>query len=299
MAESMSLFSRGEGRDLVIDQDCRQGLKSLEDNSASLVLTDPPYFIDGMGEDWNLATLKQRAKQGVVGGIPAGQKFEVAQGRKLQKFLYPVACELLRILRPGSFLLCFSQARLSHRTAIAFEEAGFEIRDLLAWTYEGQAKAFSQEHFVRKMDLPAHKKEEMIRKLGGRKTPQLKPQMEPIVLAQKPREGTLIENWMRYETGLVDVANPLLEPGRFPGTLIPCKKPRSRHGHMTVKPVEACRHLVRIFSTEGSTVLDPFAGSGTTGVAALNEGRGFIGFEIDKAMAATANQRLSAEGERL
>ncbi len=282
------------GNRWVYPQDCRIGMRSLGDNTVSLVLTDPPYFIDGMGDDWDHKKLRRRTKPGVVGGIPAGQKFDPQQGINLQQFMIPVAEECLRVLKPGGFMLCFSQPRLVHRTAMAIESAGFEIRDMLGWQYEGQAKAFTQDHFVRKMDISEQNKEEIITKLEGRKTPQLKPQMELIVLAQKPREGTFVENWLEHETGLIDTLNPLINPNKFPGTLIPCAKPRDRHNHMTVKPVELCRHLIRIFGgrRDGGSVLDPFTGSGTTGVAALCEGWNFVGYEIDTEMADIAEERI-------
>ena len=176
---------------------------------------------------------------------------------------------------------------------MAIESAGFEIRDLLGWQFQGQPKAFAQDHFVRRRGLPPHEEKEVLRRLGGRKTPQLRPQMEMIVLAQAPRIGTFVDNWLTYETGLIEVSDPVIQPAAFPGTLIPHPKPRERHNHMTTKPVDVCRHLIRIFSAPRSLVLDPFAGSGTTGVAALREGRSFIGFEIDYETAAGANRRIA------
>ena len=272
--------------------DCRVGMKDLADNSVSLVLTDPPYFIDGMDENWDRAKLNGRVKPGVVGSLPAGMKFSVEQGRDLQKFLTPIAREWMRVLRPGGFCLVFSQNRLAHRTAVALEEADFEIRDVLLWRYEGQAKAFTQDHFVRKRDLPEAEKARLIRKLGGRKTPQLKPQGEMIVLAQAPRDGTFVDNWDKWETGLIDVQNPLINEGKFPGTVIPAQKPRTRYGHLTAKPVDLLRHLIRIFSAPGALVLDSFVGSGSTGVAAKLEGRAFAGYEIDRDMARRAQERI-------
>ncbi len=276
----------------VRDADCRIGMKRLEENSVSLVLTDPPYFMDGMDENWNTAKLNRRVKPGVVGSLPAGMKFSTKQGKALQRFLTPVADEWRRVLRPGGFCLVFSQNRLAHRTAVALEDAGFEIRDVLLWRYEGQAKAFTQDHFVRKRDLPPDEKARLIRKLGGRKTPQLKPQGEMIVLAQAPREGTFVDNWDKWETGLIDVHDPLIGSGKFPGTVIPAKKPRRRYGHMTAKPVDLLRHLIRIFSAPGALVLDSFAGSGSTGVAAKLEGRAFVGYEIETDMARRAQIRV-------
>ena len=268
------------------------GMKRLADNSVSLILTDPPYFIDGMGDDWDAAKLKRRVKKGVVGSLPAGMKFSARQGLDLQRFLTPVACEWMRVIRPGGFCLVFSQNRLAHRTAVALEEARFEIRDVLLWRYEGQAKAFSQEHWVRKRKLPDAEKKRLIRKLGGRKTAQLKPQGEMIVLGQAPVEGTLVDNWDRWETGLIDVSSPLINPDRFPGTIIQVPKPKERHGHLTPKPVALLQHLIRIFSASGSLVLDAFAGSGSTGVAAQREGRAFIGYEIEAETAANAQTRI-------
>lgn len=272
--------------------DCRKGMTKIATQSVSLILTDPPYFLDGMDDSWDTNRIKSRQKKGVIGGLPVGMKFDKAQGQNLYRFLKPIAEQWKRIIKPGGFVLCFSHPRLSHRATLALEDAGFEIRDMLAWRYEGQAKAFKQDHFVRKRNLPSDEKERIIKALGGRKTPQLKPQMELIVLAQSPREGTFVDNWLQYQTGLIDVSDPIVENDRFPGTVIPVPKPREKFGHIAAKPVPLLRHLIRIFSVEGSTVCDPFAGSGSTGIAAHKERRDFIGFEIDKNMTKMANNRI-------
>ena len=274
------------------NEDCRIGMAGMGDNTVSLILTDPPYFIDGMGSNWSTKKLRKRVKPGVIGSLPAGMKFSPQQGIDLQEYLYPIAKEWVRIIKPGGFCLVFSQNRLVHRSAIALEDAGFEIRDVMLWKYEGQAKAFTQDHFVRKSNLPDAEKKRLICKLDGRKTPQLKPQGEMIILAQAPREGTFVNNWDRWETGLIDVSNPVVDNGKFPGTVIPVPKPKERYGHMTAKPVKLLRHLIRIFSAPGSLVFDPFAGSGSTGEAAKLEGRGFQGFEIEFDMAQMANCRI-------
>ncbi len=272
--------------------DCRKGMTKIATQSVSLILTDPPYFLDGMDDSWDTNRIKSRQKKGVIGGLPVGMKFDKAQGQNLYRFLLPIAEQWIRIIKPGGFVLCFSHPRLSHRATLALEDVGFEIRDMLAWRYEGQAKAFKQDHFVRKRNLPSDETERIIKALGGRKTPQLKPQMELIVLAQSPREGTFVDNWLQHLTGLIDVSDPIVENDRFPGTVIPVAKPREKFGHIAAKPVPLLRHLIRIFSVEGSTVCDPFAGSGSTGIAAHKEGRDFIGFEIDKNMAIMANNRI-------
>lgn len=178
----------------IFNEDCREGIKRLKDNSIDFIVTDPPYFIDGMGNEWNDKRLQNKAsKSGIIGGLPIGMKFDRMQGEKLQEFMNPLADEFFRVLKPGGFCIVFSQARLYHRTAMSLDLAGFEIRDMLAWKYEGQAKAFSQTHFIKKdKTLSESQKESLIKELDGMKTPQLKPRIEPMVLAQKPKIGTFV-----------------------------------------------------------------------------------------------------------
>lgn len=274
------------------------GLPSLPDASVSLVLTDPPYFIDGMDDGWDNQQLDARFHpSSSVSGLPAVQAFDRQQGERLQAFMTPVAEQVMRVLKPGGFLLCFSQARLHHRTAMAFDLAGFEVRDMLGWVHNsGQPKAFSMGYRVRQMGLPPGEEQQLLDTLGGRKTPQLKPQFEPIVMAQKPRDGTFVANWLAHQTGLIDVSDPVLDPGRFPGQLLAAPKPKERHNHRTPKPVDVCRHLIKVFTAPGALVCDPFTGSGTTGVAALTTpggARPFVGFEIDPVTAAGAESRIA------
>jgi site-specific DNA-methyltransferase (adenine-specific) len=277
--------------------DCRDQLDLLEDNSIDLVLTDPPYFIDGMGDDWDNDRLHAKvSKAGIIGGRPIGMKFDRQQSYEFQRFMDTVSDKLMRVMKPGAFLVCFSQARLYHRAATSLEDAGFEIRDMFAWHHNGQAKAFTQKHFVRKnRDLDEESKQRILEEIGDRKTPQLKPQLEPMVFAQKPREGTFIENWMSWKTGLIDTDQTL--DGSFPGNLMVVGKPTrdekgSFNNHLTVKPVRLLGHLIRMLTLEGQVVLDPFLGSGSTAVAAVRENRRYVGIEKDTANYDIAVARL-------
>ena len=280
----------------VIHNDCRNGMATLDDNSVHLILTDPPYFLDGMGDDWNTDKLNEGAdKGGLIKGLPGGMKFDPEQGKRLQEFMTPVAESWMRVIRPGGFVLAFSQNRLAHRMAIAIEDAGFEVRDMLAWHHTGQrsqAKSFTMDHFIRKMGLSKEYEAELIEKMGGRRTPQMAPFGDMIIMAQAPKDGTFVENFERWQTGLIDVQNPIILPSLHPGTIIPCDKPQKRHGHLTPKPVRLLAHLIKIFSVKGGLVMDPFAGSGSTGVAARVEGRDFIGWELDGKMAKIAQARI-------
>ena len=280
----------------LINTDCLKGLGDLRANSVHFVATDPPYFLDGMGADWDKNKLNKRVKPGVIGGLPAGMKFDKKQAKQLREFMFKTAVELYRVLKPGGFAAVFCQARLAFAVGCAFDDAEFEIRDMLAWKYEGQAKAFSQEHFVRKMKISDMEKRKIIKQISGKKTPQLKPQFEPIILAQKPREGTFVDNWLKHKTGLISPAQSIMGDG-FPGTILEAPKPKkgAELGHITVKPVTVMRQLIRLFTVDGQVVLDPFMGSGTTAVAAVQDKRKFIGFEIDPDYTQVALKRIENE----
>ena len=274
---------------------CVEALSEMQPASVHMALTDPPYFLDGLDNDWEKGRGGKRAT-GTVGGLPVGMKFDARQGEALQKFLNPVAKQLFRVLKPGGFMLMFSAPRLYHRIAAAAEDSGFEIRDQYAWhfTRRAQFKAFSLEHFVqRRQDISQAEKNKIRRNLDGRRTPQLRPQFESILCAQKPRDGTFIDNWLQHGTGLIDPCQSL--DGLVPSTVMAVEKPKkeSYNRHLTPKPVELCEHLVRLFTKEDQTVLDPFVGSGTTCIASLRAKRHSIGIDINPDYIAIARQRVA------
>lgn len=281
--------------------DAMELIKDIQSASVHLIAIDPPYFIDGMGSGWNREKLETKvSRANVVGRLPVGMQFNPKQGRDFERFMAPLAKEAMRILKPGGFFVSFSQARLYHRMAVAIEDAGFEVRDMLAWKYSGQAKAFSMDHFIKKMSgLSGANRDALIKQLAGWKTPQLRPQLEPIVLAQKPKEGTFVKNWMLHQTGLVNTKVSLDD--KFPGNVFEVPKPTKEekgeeNEHLTVKPVRLMEHLISLLSSENQVVLDAFLGSGTTGVAARNLNRKFIGFELDPEYFKTATKRICNAG---
>lgn len=86
--------------------DCLDMLRGLSDDSVDSIVTDPPYGIAFMGRRWDY-------------DVPTVE----------------VWAECLRVLKPGGHLLAFASTRTQHRMAVRIEDAGFEIRDMLAWVY--------------------------------------------------------------------------------------------------------------------------------------------------------------------
>jgi len=283
----------------VILGDAQETLKKIPDSSADLVLTDPPYFLDKLDGDWDPQEVKNITQGQVIKNLPGGMRFDPDQGMRLQEWYQKISQDIFRVLKPGGFFLSFSSPRLVHRLAVAVEDAGFYIRDIFIWVYpEGRAKAQTLTRYTSVKD----------ERLSYWKTPQVRGNYEPIVVAQKPPEGKLVDNFLSNGVGLFNFSERL-EGNYFPSNvlmtekmaflppifLIPKPKKEERgdfNTHPTVKPLALLRYLIRLTTQKGAVVLDPFLGSGSTAVAALLEERKYIGIEINREYYQIAFRRI-------
>lgn len=138
--------------------DCIEVLCQLDDNSVDAVVTDPPYGLEFMGKDWDapwkqsgadvgrgVKVAEQRAAEMTERGrghstsagpyLAARVDSICAAGRPFQEWCTEWTTECLRVLKPGGYILAFGGSRTWHRLAAAVEDAGFEIRDSIAWLY--------------------------------------------------------------------------------------------------------------------------------------------------------------------
>ncbi len=303
--------------DKIIQGDSLQVLKELPANSIDIVLTDPPYFLDKLDNGWNLEKVHDKRNQQVVKSLPAGMKFDSKQGKNFYKWYKEISLQIFRILKPGGFFFSFSSPRLYHRMCSAIDDSGFEIRDGFIWLYtQNQPKAMSLNHFIDRLDISDDEKTDLKEKLRGWKTPQLKSCYEPISMAQKPTDGTYLQNIIQNKVGLfntsVTIGDNMFPSNVFSvdpmGELIdrifllpkPSVKEKGKtNNHLTVKPLSICEYLINLaaFSTD-AIVLDPFVGSGTTAVAAKGLGYHFIGIEINEGYVSIAQKRLSTINNR-
>lgn len=293
--------------------ECVEMMKKIPANSIDMVCTDPPYFLDGLGDNWNKESLDNKGSSAVVGNLPKGMKFDRKQSKKFNEFYAKVSSEVYRILKPGGAFISFSSPRLYHSMAMAIEDAGFEIRDMLGWIYtQSQVKAFSQDHIIEKdKSLTTEQKTKLKEMCNNWKTLQLKPAIEPMCLAVKPIEGRYIDNFQKYGTGLMNTSEETkTEGGFFPSNIIttdkveesmdrvflvskPNKTEKGDYNtHLSVKPVSLISHLVKLFTKENAIVLDPFMGSGTTAVACVQTKRRYVGFDINKEYIKITDRRI-------
>jgi len=389
--------------------DSREVLKTLPDNSISSVVCDPPYALVSIGKRFGAADAAP-AQEGATGAYARasrgfmGKQWDTGEAAFAVEFW----AQVWRVLKPGGHVVAFSGTRTYHRLACAIEDAGFEIRDQLAWAY---GSGFPKSHDVSKgIDKAAGAARDVVgsdsnfgksRLADGKTTfgdyagqwditapatdaarqwqgwgTALKPAWEPIVLARKPLEGTVAANVLAHGTGALNIDGcrvgtegeafhaPQSDPskregvvgsamqatggvernqaaqrasiertatlGRWPANIVhdgsdevvaafpssestralvtskpgavygggsglpshtglygfndsgsaarffysakADKTDRMGSGHPTVKPVDLMQWLCRMVTPPGGIVLDPFAGSGSTGEAAWREG---------------------------
>jgi DNA modification methylase len=227
--------------------DCIEVMRQLPDNSVDAVVTDPPYGLGFMGKDWDsvgaLASRPASAEKhdNAYPRTGKGKAAVTFDGNGFQLWFTEVATEALRILKPGGHLLAFGGTRTWHRLAVAIEDAGFEVRDSMAWMY---GSGFPKSLDVSKaIDKRAGAEREVVGKsnrcigpsqmgdngIGTFKesnwaesnnitapaTPAaeqwqgwgtaLKPAHEPIVVARKPLIGTVAENVLTHGTGALNI----------------------------------------------------------------------------------------------
>src|SRR3989338_9387446 len=175
----------------IICADSLTVLNKMEENSIDIVLTDPPYFLDKLDNHWDHKVVSNTKNRQIVKSLPAGMKFDREQGVRFYNWYLEVSKEIFRVLKPGGFFFSFSSPRLYHRMASAVDDAGFEVRDMFLWLYtQNQLKAMGLEHFIDKLKVSFAEKDALKEELRGWKTPQVKSRFEPIVMAQKPTDGT-------------------------------------------------------------------------------------------------------------
>jgi site-specific DNA-methyltransferase (adenine-specific) len=206
--------------------DCLEVLRTMPDASVDAVVTDPPYGLALMGKRWDY-------------DVPSVE----------------IWAECLRVLKPGGHLLAFAGTRTQHRMAVRIEDAGFEIRDMIAWVYgSGFLKSLDVSKAI---DKAAGAEREVVGSYKGASnigkgstnsyittepgratdvsitapaTPEaqqwagwgtaLKPALEPITMARKPLAGTVAANVLAHGTGALNVDGCRIdaEPRSFSGT---------------------------------------------------------------------------------
>lgn len=263
--------------------DCLEVMRSFERESFDAIITDPPYELGFMGKDWD--------KSGVA-------------------FQTDVWKECLRIAKPGTHLLAFGGSRTWHRLAAAIEDAGWGIEGTIAWIH-AEGKPQSQNRLKPAFEpiilarngigvlnckdcrvvadenpngrwptdvlLDGDSADQLDIEAG----PRASGAKRPYVMAQSASET--VSSFARGMGGkprdFTSVSTVGLASRFFPVFRFESKAPQNERPkvggvqHTTVKPLALMQWLIRLTTNPGAKILDPFSGSGTTGEAAILEGR--------------------------
>lgn len=215
-------------RAVVYNGDCLDILKTLPDASVDAVVTDPPYGIRFMGKPWDgldieagvelrrsQAAMPNDGKAGVNGGYrsaatEAGRyDLSMTANQTFQAWCTEWTTECLRTLKPGGHLLSFGGSRTWHRLASAVEDAGFEIRDSIAWLYgSGFPKSLDVSKAIDRR-LGAADEDPSPSTPEGRQwegwSTALKPAFEPIVVGRRPLMSTVAASVLEHGTGALNI----------------------------------------------------------------------------------------------
>jgi DNA modification methylase len=275
----------------LICSDNVSAMKQMESNSVDACITDPPYGMEIAGVGWDH-------------NVPPVDTWR----------------EVYRVLKPGAFVLSFCAPEFYHRMAVAVEDAGFRPLDMVVWmvtTKMAKANRLKPAHepiFVAQKPLDGSIKANFEKWGCG----QINTTTTRVPWDGKPPTGWIKGGTQRRAFGgnvakaseqavkETEDANP---DGRYPSNIIghfdepehqkyfyaprATRKERGEYNdHPTPKPIALMRYLTRVYAPTGGLVLDPFMGSGSTGIASLQEGRRFVGIDMTQHYVDISQRRI-------
>lgn len=189
--------------------------------------------------------------------------------------------------------MIFAGRRLVHRCVCAMEDAGFSLKDNLAWihTHAPHRAQRISTVYERRGDTSSAKE------WDGWRIGNLRPVYEPILWFIKPYKigSTIADDTLKHGMGAYN-EKAFLRYVYEPENIIKYGMNKGEGGlHPTQKSVKLMQALVELTTRKGQLVLDPFAGSGSTLVAARNLGRHYVGFESNPEYVETCRKRLDSD----
>ena len=275
----------------IICSDNILALQAMAENSVDACITDPPYGMEIAGVGWDH-------------DVPPVETWR----------------EVYRVMKPGAFVLSFCSPEFYHRMAVNVDDAGFRPLDMIMWMVT--TKMAKQNRLK-----PTHEPILVAQKpfVGSIKSNVAKWGCGSIntTTTRIPWDGKPPTGWIKGGSqrrafgGTVpkasDAKNTETENanpnGRYPANIIghfddtghqkyfyaprATRKERGTYNdHPTPKPISLMRYLCRVYAPAGSLILDPFMGSGSTGIGALQEGNKFIGIDLDQHYCDISEQRI-------
>lgn len=307
-------------------------IKTIPDNTYDTLITDPPYGIRFQKRSWDYdvpsVSLWQEClrvlKPGATALIFAGARTQHRMATNIEEAGFCIVDCLMWLYGSGfpkslDISKQFDKAIGIRRPALSRSQTVNSMSNRLK-----HIGTSTKQYSIINDTLPSSP---LAQQWDGWHSHAMKPAYEPIILAHKPNDGSYLANTTKWSVaglnigGCLDAANECPdttadnERPRFPANVLIENNPQNfnehwhryfyypkasrkdrgiNNTHPTVKPLDLMSHLVRLTKTPtGGSVFDPFAGSGTTGVACKLEDRFFLGIEREAEYVAIARSRIN------
>lgn len=263
--------------------DCLEIMRGMADNSVDLVMTSPPY---------------SNQRDGLYQGVRVSAYVD---------WFMPIAAELQRLLRDdGTFILNIKERVLNGERSTYVLELILELRRQ-GWLWTEEFVWHKKSAYPGKW--PNRFRDAWERLLQFNKQSKFRMYQESVMVPigdwAETRLRTLSANDLqRARNGTGNnlerkTANWVGRTMAYPTNVLHLTPETTNTGHPAPYPIELPEWFIQLFTAPGDTVLDPFTGSGTTGAAALQLGRRFIGCEIDSTYFAIAEKRIEQAAMQL
>ncbi len=240
--------------------DCFETLKNIPDNTFDMVFADPPYMLSNGGIT---------CQNGQVVSVNKGD-WDKSKGLKEDFEFHKQwleACK--RVLKPNGTLWVSGTYHSIYACGFAMQLLGYHILNDISWFKPNASPNMSCRYFT-----ASH---------------------ETLIWARKDKNSKHVFNYDKMKNGdfpkdFLKKPNTQMRSVWAIGT--PTKSEKIYGKHPTQKPLELLERIVLASTNEGDLILDPFMGSGTTGVAAVKWGRKFVGIDKEQEYVDLANKRI-------
>jgi len=293
--------------------DSAEVLKELKDNSVDMLATDPPYGIEFMGKSWDKVLPPTDIWKECYRVLKPGSFIAVMSSPRSD-----VLYRMIKDLEDAGFDMSFSPILWTYHTG--FPKAS-DTSKMIDKRFGAEREVVGEINDGRTKDNRGFKKEyvgddgsgtqqftkitepstDLAKKYEGSKLGfQPKPAVEHIIIGMKPHGSkSYIDNVLNFEAlpDNIKMTYPFIQVPK------PAKKEKmlgtDKTIHPTIKPVKLMSYIITLFTREGDWVIDPFLGSGTTGIASKLLNRNFIGVEREKEYFDICEERLSVDRDEL
>lgn len=246
------LFTPTKSHSEIIEGDCLKLLPAMPAESIDVVWTDPPYFLSNGGST---------CKNGKRAAVSKGQ-WDESKGIEADHQFHTdwlSACQ--RVLKPDGTIWVSATHHTLFSIGYTMQELGFKILNLITWEKPNPPPNLACRYFTHST--------------------------EQIIWAAKNEQSRHLFNYAAMKD-----ANGGKQMKTVWTFTAPSKAEKSHGSHPTQKPLALVSRCLLASTAPGDLVLDPFCGSGTTGIAAVSLGRKFIGIEKDAAYRHLSQERL-------